>query len=65
MYAVLRIEDNLPSHFKIFNDFDSAHAHADNLVMDVAGVNNEMPSWEDGDYFNGYGVTISILPASN
>jgi hypothetical protein len=64
MYAVLRIENNLPSHFKIFNDFDSAHAHADDLVMGVAGVSNEMPSWEDGEVFNGNGVTVSIIPVS-
>ncbi len=64
MYTVLMIENNLPVHVKVFSDFDSAHAHADSLVMDIGGVGNDMPSWEDGDYFNGYGVTVSILPTN-
>ena len=67
MYLVLMISNNRVSYAKAFDQWDSAVLCADNVVMDIAGVSNDLPDWENGDYrtvyehTNGTTVTIETL----
>jgi hypothetical protein len=64
MYLVLMISNNRVRHAKLFDQWDSAVIHADNVVMDIAGVSNDLPDWENGDYRTVYehpnGMTVTI-----
>jgi hypothetical protein len=64
MYTVIMIENNMPVHVRVFSNFDDAQTHADDIVMDNLGVVNDMPNWQEGEYYNGHGITISILPVT-
>lgn len=66
MHLVLMISGDRVIHVKAFRNFDLATFHADSLVMDQIGVNNEMPDWENSDYRTVFtapnGISIMIEP---
>ena len=66
MHLVLMVTGDRVIHVKAFRNFDLATFHADALVMDQIGVNNEMPDWEDGPYRTVFtapnGISIMIEP---
>ena len=64
MYLVLMVTGDRVIHVKAFsNNFDVATFHADVLVMDQIGVNNEMPNWEECNVFTApNGISIMIEP---
>lgn len=57
MYLVLMVQHNRAIYTKAFDDFDTAATHADELVMNLNGVTDEMPNWQEGEVFDhvGYG----------
>lgn len=57
MYLVLMLQHNRATYAKVFDTFDAASDHADDLVMMLSGVSNEMPDWEGGEVYehDGYG----------
>lgn len=63
MYLVLMLENNRPIYAKVFATFDAASDHADDLVMNLRGVTNEMPDWEGGEVYehDGYGSETVIV----
>lgn len=69
MYLVLMISNNRVLHAKSFDQWDSAVIHADSVVMDVSGVSNDLPDWENGDYRTVYehsnGTTVTIETLDN
>jgi hypothetical protein len=66
MHLVLMVCGDRVIHVKAFRNFDLATFHADSLVMDQIGVNNEMPDWENSDYRTVFtapnGISIMIEP---
>ena len=68
MYLVLMISNNRVCYLKAFTQWDEATACADNVVMDIGGVSNEMPDWENGNYRTVYehrnGMTVTIETVS-
>jgi hypothetical protein len=69
MYLVLMISNNRVIHAKAFTQWDEAVPHADDLVMNMGGVSNDMPDWENGDYRTVYehsnGTTVTIETLDN
>jgi hypothetical protein len=63
MYLVLMLEHNRVMYAKVFHTFDDAAAHADELVMMLKGVDDEMPDWEGGAVYehDGYGSETVIV----
>lgn len=66
MHLVLMVVGDRVIHVKAFRNFDLATFHADALVMDQIGVNNEMPDWENTEYRTVFtapnGISIMIEP---
>lgn len=65
MYLVLVLSHNRVNHIKAFDAWDLATTHADELVMDLRGVTNDLPNWEGGPYRNVFewnGVAVMIEP---
>ena len=52
MHLVMVLSNNRVNHVKAFDSWDFATMHADELVMDLRGVTNELPDWENGPYRN-------------
>ena len=63
MYLVLMIQHNRATYAKAFNTFDAAADHADDLVMNLCGVSDEMPDWEGGEVYehDGYGSETVLI----
>jgi hypothetical protein len=63
MYLVLLLQNNRATYAKAFNTFDAASNHADELVMMLRGVSDEMPDWEGGEVYehDGYGSETVVL----
>jgi len=67
MYLVMMISNNRPCLVKAFSQWDDAVTYADNVVMDLNGITNDLPDWENGDYrtvyehFDGMTVTIETV----
>jgi hypothetical protein len=63
MYVVLMLQHNRALYARIFTTFDEAAAHADQLVMDLKGVDDTMPDWEGGEVYEhgGYGSETVIV----
>jgi hypothetical protein len=61
MYLVSMIDNNNVTVAKGFNQWDNAVDYADTLVMDVNGVSNDMPDWENSTvYVHSTGVKVTI-----
>lgn len=66
MYAVITTQNNRVVYVKVFSNFDDAVRYADETVMDLGGVSNEMPDWENHEVYeyDGYGtgtVMVSLV----
>lgn len=65
MYLVLMVQHNRVIHVKAFDVWDLATMYADDLVMDLRGVTNTLPDWENNEYrqvFEHNGTAIMIEP---
>jgi hypothetical protein len=60
MYLVQMIRHNRATYIKAFETFDAAADHADELVMNLRGVTNEMPDWQGGEVYEHEGDTVMV-----
>ena len=51
----------------MFNTFDDASDHADDLVMNLRGVSDEMPDWQGGEVYehDGYGSETVVVTGTH
>lgn len=64
LYVALMIHNNRVLLSKVFDKWDEATDFADQMVMDIGGVTDDLPDWEGGDYRTVWehksGLTITI-----